>query len=258
MPETSDASVLGLVFTPTFADLNIAVDYFEIEVNDQISELGAGTIIGNCYAGENFPNNFCNLVDRAGATATQPFAILEVRDSPVNIDTQSLRGLDLTTRYTREFNFGELLFESNMTWTFEDVLQLFGRDSNAPDAFSSNDNNGTIGDPSLTGNARLELTRGDWTYQWLTDYVGNTSNARFFATQPDDLITELEATFYHHASIRWEGDTWGITGGVRNLFDEQPPLVSSGVTTRRGNIALNATQYDLRGRRLFVQVSKTF
>ena len=43
-PETSTAFTGGIVFTPTFAPISIAFDYFNYEVRDQISELSASTI----------------------------------------------------------------------------------------------------------------------------------------------------------------------------------------------------------------------
>ena len=49
-----------------------------------------------------------------------------------------------------------------------------------------------------------------------------------------------------------------ITGGIRNIFDEAPPQVSDIVQTSAGNTPLSATAYDIRGRRAFVSVSKTF
>ncbi|CAN0437114.1 unnamed protein product, partial [Scytosiphon promiscuus] len=56
----------------------------------------------------------------------------------------------------------------------------------------------------------------------------------------------------------WTGDTWTITGGIRNIFDEAPPQVSDIIQTSAGNTPLSATAYDYRGRRAFVSVSKTF
>ena len=56
----------------------------------------------------------------------------------------------------------------------------------------------------------------------------------------------------------WTGDTWTITGGVRNIFNEAPPQVSDIIQTSAGNTPLSATAYDIRGRRAFVSVSKTF
>ncbi|MEO1642317.1 MAG: hypothetical protein AAFR74_03205 [Pseudomonadota bacterium] len=69
---------------------------------------------------------------------------------------------------------------------------------------------------------------------------------------------DTEAVFTHGASVRWRGDTWSLTGGIRNIFDEQPPQTSDLITASGGNTPVNATGYDIFGREAFVTISKTF
>jgi iron complex outermembrane receptor protein len=47
--ETSDSFSVGFIWQPAFADLSIAVDYFDFEVNDQVSQLGGNRIVAECY-----------------------------------------------------------------------------------------------------------------------------------------------------------------------------------------------------------------
>ena len=262
-PETSDARTFGLIVTPTALNLSIALDYFEIEVNDQIGQLGGNAIVGSCYGADNFPNTFCGLFDRNGDTGgTDAFAITEVRDSFININRQVTEGLDITVRYDHEFDFGTMIVEGQGTWTFEDVINLF--DPSLEDGFDINDFNGTIGEPDFVANANVRFERGDWTAAWFTDFFSRTSEADFFdATTyfsfPDAVYDDdTEAVFYHDVSVQYERPTWAILAGVSNVFDEEPPTVSTGTVTRRGNIPAFGTQYDLRGRTGFVRVTKTF
>jgi iron complex outermembrane recepter protein len=268
--ETSDSFTVGFVVTPTFADINFAFDYFEFEINDQIGQLGAGSILAACYGGEPsaFATNiFCDLFDRyPGTTPGRAYNIDNVQDTFLNIDSQIQRGIDFDMRYEHEFNFGTLTVDGGATWTLESLASLFA--PGTVDGVENNDYNGTIGEPSFVADARVSLERGDWTYTYFTDFVGHTSNARFADTDNGlsepyfgvfgDVDYTAEATMYHGASIRWTGDTWQFTAGIRNLFDEHPPTVSAEAATVRGNTPLSGTQFDLRGRRGFVQVSKTF
>ncbi|MEH6696687.1 MAG: hypothetical protein V7675_16725 [Hyphomonas sp.] len=118
----------------------------------------------------------------------------------------------------------------------------------------------------------FRLDRGDWTYSWFTDFIGRQDNNRFYTdldyNEPQDYFglsgiykVYTEAAFIHGLSARWSGDTWTITGGVQNIFDEGVPQVSDigGITQlSAGNSPVAATGYDVRGRRAFVSVSKTF
>ena len=261
-PETSEAETFGIVFTPTFADVSFAIDYFNITVEDQIAQLGSAQVVGGCYIGDTFPNKFCDLIQRNGADALEPFSITEVRDVYVNINTQETKGWDFTVRYEKEFNFGDLTLEGQATYTDTDLIQLF--DSAEEAGFDNDEFNGTIGDPEWVWNSRVSIDRGDFTYSWFMDFIGVGDNSRY----EDSIITyqgltasadrKTEETLYHDVSVRWTGDSVTITAGIQNIFGEEPPTISSAnLTSRRGTVPLTAG-YDLRGRTGFLRVSKTF
>ena len=63
---------------------------------------------------------------------------------------------------------------------------------------------------------------------------------------------------YHSISVFYEQPKWSVLVGITNLLDDEPPTVSTGAATRRGNVALNATQYDYRGRTAFARLNYRF
>ena len=263
-PETSDTQTFGIVFTPSFANISIAIDYFNITVDDQIAQLGANTILGACYTADTFPNAFCSLFDRNSAgAALDPLAITEVRDFYININNQETEGFDFNVLYEREFDFGTLEFEGQATRTTEDVINLFSL--TAESGFEEDDFNGTIGDPEWVFNTRLSVERGDVTLSWFTDYIGEGDNTSFNSAAgtyngvPAFFIRKTPSVLYHDLSVRYEQDTWALTAGVQNIFDEAPPPISgsASLVSRRGQVPLSAG-YDLRGRTGFVQLTKTF
>lgn len=263
--ETSDASTIGLIFTPTGINLSIALDYFDISIENQVARLGASAILGGCYASDSFPNDpLCTLFTRDTNPASPRFnQILDVTDNFVNINSQSNRGIDLTGRYEHEFAFGDLAFDLQATWTLEDEFLLFSGEDFEPDFI-----NGLVGEPSVTANARLQFKRGDWRYNWFADFVGPTSNERLYGRDQFTLASRgpglfqykmgTEAHWEHGASVQYSADTWAATVGITNIFDEAPPALSSGIATRRGIVPLVGTQYDYRGRSAFIRLSKTF
>lgn len=268
--ETGDTFTAGIIFTPTFAPLNIALDYYEIEISDQITSLSGAQIVGGCYASNTYPNDFCNLFDRAPSTdPVSPFKVDNIQAPTLNVDSQQQRGIDLEVRYEQDFNFGTVTVEGSVNWALERYIDVFG--SNFVANVSDNDFNGTIGYPSVVGDMLVTLERGDWTYSFFSDFIGRQDDNRYynadlnFPTQyvsafPDEVLYKAytEAQFVHGASIRWEGDTWTFAGGVRNLFDEHPPAVSPDVVTAVGTTPLNSTGYDVMGRTFFTTISKRF
>lgn len=265
-PETSEALTFGMIVTPTGLNLSIALDYFEIEVSDQVAQLSGGAILGGCYAGDNFPNSFCDLFDRAPAGAVNQFNITEIRNQFINVNSQRTEGLDITLRYEHEFDFGELSYDLQGTWTFEDFVNTF----EGVEGFSTNEFNGTLGEPDFVAQSNLRFIRGDWTFSWFTDFVSRMSNEQLFTEgafgdfrnqdglQRAEYKRFTEPHLQHGASVRYRGADWVATAGVTNIFDEHPPAVSTGADNRLGNVSLSATQFDLRGRSAFVQVTKSF
>ena len=261
-PETSKAFTTGIILTPSWAPISIAFDYFDYEVRDQISTLTSATILGGCYGAPVFPNNFCDLFDRNPATGAQPHMITNVYATYVNVNLQKVRGYDLLARFDKDYSFGKLSVEGQFTYTVEDVNLLFEDPLGA--GYVRANNVGYIGNPKLVGNVTTQLKRGDWTYTWGMDYVDETRNLDLdpsftylgWANAQRDIWAE--SRLYHTASVRFEQPKWSLLVGVRNLLDQDPPTVTTGVATRYGNVPAFATQYDLLGRSLFARFNFKF
>lgn len=263
-PETSKAFTTGLVFTPEFANISASLDYFRIEVRDEISTLSGAAIVGSCYSLPVFPNAFCDLFDRNPGNATiNPFNISQVRASFLNINRQLVRGYDLNVRWDGDFSFGKVEVESQFTYTMEDIQQLFS--SAQASGFNTNDRNGDVSRPKLVGNVRSALVRGDFTYTWGMRYVDETFNdffvapAAYFGVANPVYDRTAESRLYHSLSVQYRQADWDLLVGVDNVFDKDPPTMSAGAgSTLFGNVPAFATQYDWLGRSLFARVNYRF
>jgi iron complex outermembrane receptor protein len=258
--ETSDAQTVGFIWTPSFTNLSVAIDYFKIQVDNQVSQFGAGNIIGACMSDPNYPNNpFCSLFTRFDSSSTTPGAINTVQNAYVNLNKQNTTGMDLTVRWQKEFSFGRFTADLQSTWTFDDEITF--RTGTAPEDF-----NGEIIDPDFTANLDLRFDKGDWTYFWNVDMIGKASNTEdfggdVFGYRSSGLTAYYkqytEFTAVHDASIRYRSNDWTIIAGVQDIFDEQPPAISTGTAfSRIGTVTTGA--YDIRGRRGFVEVQRRF
>ena len=261
-PETSKAKSAGIVFTPAFANLSIALDYFDYQVNDQITSLSGAQIVSGCYGAAVFPNAFCDLMERNPGTGAQPHAITNVYAQYLNVNKQRTRGWDMTLNWDHEFSFGKFGLETQVTYTLEDVSQLF--DSSEASGLSDSDQLNYVGRPDLVANLGLNFKRGDWTWNWLTSYIGETSNTDITDTftyqgRPNSRrdIT-ADARFYHTASFSYDQPDWQILVGVSNVFDTKPASMTTGAATRYGNMPAFATQYDLYGRTPYVRLKYKF
>lgn len=289
-PETSDAWTVSAVLTPNFnflpdTDISLAVDYFNIEVNGQIAQLGARNILSQCYASDFFPNDpVCSLFRRnddagVGQTGGSPSNVFDIRDSFININSQKNEGVDVTFRLRHDFG-DDWIFTAQavMTWQTADSISLF-------DGFEE-DLNGEVGEPEWVGDFRFNLDKGPWNFFYSVDVVGGSDNtADWFEAQlgrdwrtattqaeqdaalcpqfttfngPTCLDFSVGSTFYHAASITREiNENFSITAGMTNIFDTAPPRASQtgGDGIRQFGAGVLTSQYDLIGRRAFINVN---
>jgi len=264
LPERSSAQTAGLVWTPAFAPLSVALDYYEIEVRDQITGLSGAAVVGSCYGAAVYPNDFCDLFTREAPDAAQRAnEILTINSPYININKQKVRGYDLLTRYEDDLAFGKLTIESQFTYLKEDIVQLFA----SPLAGGTTISNlaGDIGRPKLVGNVVSSLKRGDITWTWGMDYVHATKRLEPLTNNGylglDNVIRDIRADrrLYHHVSVHYDQPKWSLLVGLRNVFDTKPDPISSGLGySRYGNIPVEATQYDYFGISLFARWNYKF
>ena len=272
-PEASDTTTIGLVFRPNIGDLSIAIDYFDIEIEDTISSTVGGnadTFINNCIATA-LPE-FCDKVHRdANGTLWLSATDAYIIDTPFNLGNLQTSGVDLQASYT--LNLGEHRLGFNLVGT--KLIEL----NNAPlQNFPSYDcagfYGGTCGVPapewrhSLRTNWRTPWKGLDVAATWR--YYGDAKSERL---SPNDQLSgpvnangiansvpaysylDLTAsmTFMEKVTLRV---------GANNIADKTPPIIPSGgvVDCPSGPCNGNtwAQVYDSMGRQIFATLTIDF
>ena len=285
--ETSKALVIGTILTPKLSflpdtDISLAVDFFDIKVAGEISQLGAGTILFGCYDSANFATEpLCDLVTR-GQNVSAPFQINRIRDSYINVSSQHNQGIDLNFRAKHDLGkLGTVTLTADMTWQLKDNSRLL------PTSPLESDN-GEAGSPQWVGDFRLTWApSSSFSVFYGMSVIGGTSNQQDFldrnggpclrsfnnnrtATPLDDVPIygvycpdlTAPAVFYHNVSVTKEiaDGRFQITAGINNLFDTRPPRVSvlNGNQISMLGPVVAASQYGFAGRRVFVNVGAKF
>ena len=277
--ETSKAKTASVILTPRFGGFlsdtrfDFAVDWFDIEVKGQISQLGAGNIVFGCYNSEFFPTDpLCSLFTRSTAGTTR-FVIQTVDNKYINIASQRTSGVDFTTSVRHNAgNLGTFSFLGNATYTYKQEFALF--------AGTGENNAGEVGTPKFVGDLNFTWTSPgrSWSAFYGIDVIGRSSSRNeleeidstdvpgCFTQRPTDPVlrgtycpkVSTPTVLYHAASFTKEiDDRFDFTLGVSNLFDKKPPRVSvlnGGVIGTLGQAAA-VSQYDWLGRRFFVNVT---
>lgn len=261
-PETSRAKSAGVVWTPSFANVNLAVDYFDYSIKGEIGTLDSSDIVFGCYGSQVFPNNFCDLFHRNPGTGGEAFKITDIHATFININSQRQRGYDLQANFNQDFSFGTIRAAAQVVYTIEDVTQLFS--TAEASGFENSDRIGYIGNPQWTSLLNASYKRGDWTVAWQGQYFSSTENKdisdtlTYFGYPNAFRDIKADSQFLHNVSVTYDRDKWSVMLGVRNLLDEKPDLISSGAGTRVGNTPIFASQYDWFGRTFFARANYKF
>ena len=260
-PEDSDSLSVGLVLTPPDFGLNIAIDYFDIKVDNQITRLAAA-VVGACYSFEPYPTpGFCDLFTRGA-----DLGIETIDASYRNVPSQSTSGIDITIAYEKSLTFGSLSIDSQITYTDSDETELFAGRSFLP--------NGTIGEPEWVGSVQSRFERGDWTFAWTLNYTGKGDQLGYEGE--DGLVaplagltvlgtneTSVDAFVTNDLSVQYSADKWQATLGMTNVLNEKPPILGlgddAGSVQRIGNVPLSSQYFSgYLGRSVFLNLEYEF
>lgn len=281
--ETSDAWSAGFVFDAPFFDetvVRFGITYFNIQIEDSIEEPTILFITSSCYdQGPPLTSAFCNRITRIGAAPDANFIDL-IDESFINIGLLQNRGMDfnfLIQDDVRLFNDTfNVSLDISATRALENFIEILG---------DTDDDLGEIGLPEWRGLATAILGWDNFRALWRTQFIGeqvedplvtdaafdtcplvSPPNPNSTARDPACLTTRLqkkyvEDYFLHTAALTWEPDTWGITVGVRNVFNVDPEFVEhpgdSQLNTNGANVP-TGVGYDTQGRTLFVNLRKAF
>ena len=254
-PETSKNLTAGFQWQPSFADLQVGVDYFHIRVNGEIARIGADNLLNLCYDSNDFRHGspYCTLIsprDAQGSIAT-------INDSYINIASQITEGYDVTLNYHKEFKWFRFGFEGQATYTTKDTQELIPGTGQI--SF-----NGTFGEPRLVFNTDTTLKHGHWTFLWSTQFLSKQQEySQTGETEGGRYKLHQESQLYHTLAITYNGDKWKGTFGVRNIMDDYPPFISNSpyslsYAPRVAIYANGSGNLNLYGRTFYVDLKKEF
>ena len=272
-PETSESFSYGFVFEQPFTEAfeaKLGVSYYSIEVEDSISQLSPGFILSQCYVGvANLESPFCGLIRR------DDDGFLDEVDYPfVNVASEKASGYDINILLQKEFTVADRELLATLDVQANKIEEVSFKFGDEPTEFYK----GEFGFAEWSGEAIARFDYDDVRFVWRTRYLDAVAQDEDFVDEFDDIsgnsdtclgpdagdelcrdIGFADAYMVHTTSLSYYGESWTLTGGVANVFDEKPPFVdSSEVSTIRGTNAPRGAGYDIRGRTFFVNLKKEF
>lgn len=249
-PEIADTYTLGVVIDP-MDNMSISVDYWRIELDDTISNIGATTILEQC----GLNNVLCELVNRNPVGSLWLGTAGYVIDTTSNLGFANWEGVDLA------FNWATDALAGTWTTSLIGTYMLSREFTPLPaDSDSTYDCVGLISPrcfpaPEWRHTASLNYDSNEWwsvTARWRffkgVDYDGTSDTIAQKNMSANQNYIDLNAVFRFMESH-------DVVVGVNNIFDEEPPMVGGSLTTNANTIA---GFYDTLGRYMYANVTFRF
>ena len=253
--EVGTSTTFGMIYTPDFVEgLDITLDYFDIEVEDAIVSTPRQFMLDQCYASSN--EEFCSFITRRQQNAGNNSAgSLEFIDTAVsNSGGIGTEGVDLTVIYTEELGPGQ--FRSRLAYTY----LLDGWTIPLPGA-DKDEWVGEVGSSEHKASINLGYNVSDFDFTWRMTFIGSADiDDQFLAGRGFEagavgvdsvLYHDLQASYYLSESVE-------LFGGINNAFDEEPPLIPTGVTGSDTGTETDAGTYDVIGRSFYLGLRAKF
>jgi outer membrane receptor protein involved in Fe transport len=252
--EESDTVTVGLVLEPPVAPrLSIAIDYFDITVDDAIAQVSGQQLINSCFQTLDANGPACSSISRLTS------GNIDVVAAPLlNVATRAVQGVDLQASYVLDMpSFLSLPGQSanlnlglSATWQSEDstVLLAGQREIDCAGYYGGTCSGDSI---RITPDFRA-LLRAVWSSGPLsiTTEVTHIGDLELLPGAPKNQNNTLEARYYVDLTGTYHiGDDSRITVGITNLFDKQPPILGY---PDGGDAGTNVQLFDVLGRQYFV------
>lgn len=259
--EESDTFTLGVVIQP-LDGLDIAIDYFDITVDNAIAVLGGGVnnVLDICYNQVQDVNSaFCQAITRRADGNVDVVLVLNE-----NIASAETSGVDVSVNWVTDFDMG--FFGEGSTLAVN-VRSTFLDTANLKPVVELTDVEmcaGTFGDicgeprPDTLVNSRVTWVNGPLTLSMLWRHMDSVESDRIINNQTDPStlsVPKLASQEYVDLSAAYQiSDTFRVNFGIRNIFDESPTFVGS--DQEQANTFPET--YDIIGPRTFISASYRF
>lgn len=269
-PEESDTMTFGVVFTPEFLPgFNLTVDYFDIQIDNLISSIGAQNSLDACYTAGLAAA--CSNIQR-NSNGQLWIGTGNVVDLNTNIGGLSTSGVDVAANYRMDLadygwdSAGTLGFTMVGTWlqSLETDTGL-GFDNSKYDCAGYYANQCGVPNPEWRHRMRVDWgtpieglnLAGTWRYYGGSEIAVLGADGSLGNSPAARIDREFDAINYFDLAATWQArDNVNVRVGVNNVFDTDPPLSYSVGTT--GNNNTYPQLYNAMGRYVFFGVTANF
>jgi iron complex outermembrane receptor protein len=226
--DTSESLTATFQWSPDIGedwDLDLAVSYFDIDIEDTVRSVAATTIMTRCFEdAPNLASPFCSRLERNSGAADPTFNFISAIDASfVNIGKETAVGYDINTRLGTNFGNWRATWSNALTVQTEADEQIFAGDI-------IEDKLEDFGVPEYRWNSTVSLANANWEFVWGLRYMSSThasdvdvinaecdsfdDSTEIAGTTPTAAVCTADEVWYNDLSATYRADTWTVSGGI--------------------------------------------
>lgn len=264
--ETAKIYTVGVVLEPRMVkNLSLTVDYYNMDIDKNITSIGESVILSGCYTGEN--PGYCGLISRDPNT----HFISNIINLNANAGKLQTAGIDFAIRYGLPTDFGRWAFSFDGAWlqkidqTLANGQVIKGRntfDLNNLNSFSGA--GGTFPEWKFNAAVRWAMrgfaaglsTRFLGSFHECGDSTGDFSGSGLCYV---DSTYQRKVSSYHTEDIfvgytlATSAGRTNLTVGMQNMFDAAPAKIYNGFAS-----STDQYMYDQLGRFMYARLTHTY
>ncbi|MEP0354344.1 TonB-dependent receptor plug domain-containing protein [Paraglaciecola sp.] len=266
--ETGKTFTAGVVYSPDFIpNLTVALDYYDITIENAISEIEAEDILQLCYSSGDFNSTESCSIPVRDVTTGQ---LTEVSQTSLNTDELRTKGYDATFSYNLDGEDIGLSGSFKVSGTYNIIKEL-EEESPVPGTTETfiNDELGLLGTPDRTGRFSVSWRDGPIKVSWRTLHIGSMLNDNYardrlnacheYSNCSDKINLFIRDVTTHNLRVSYKiedvlGGDHNLYFGINNITNDQGPNLFGD-----GNVGENhSSLHDLTGRFFYGGFKTTF
>ncbi len=249
-PEKAKQALLGVVWAPTH-EFSVGVDWWSIHRTDTIQSLAVSTVLANYSL---FANRFTR--DANGV-------LTDINISWLNAGETSTKGLELSAKLNGKVWNGSYFVNLDGEYLLEKKSKLVSSQPWGPSEIAVFTRAGDLG-IRWKHNLTVTYKEGDWStsvvQQYRSAYMDQILPGVLNGTvTPPNWNPTVQAYQLYHMSVSYTGfKNLTLTGGIRNLFNTDPPFTVFYDSNLGGGADWEPRVADPRGRSFTLLATYTF
>lgn len=252
LPEKGESKNIALIWSDSDLGLATSLSYFDVSVRNFIGSRSVFQVSNICYNSKEFSSPFCDFVGRDANGR-----LSSIRAGFFNLDFEQTKGYDLDISFKSRVKKWRLNADLNLKYLKTlTTRQLVGEETV--------DLPGRFGNPKWRANLSVGMASDKLSFGLRTKFIGKTSERPILDERGfNTIVSDTDNYFLHDIYVKYRTKhSWSVIASIQNLFDQQPPILSSrGRADFEGAAVTNLNTlvgvgYDLNGRSFSIRLIK--